>query len=250
MKNIDFGFVADLYDSYVNVDFDIEFYKKLVQMYAGKSLELMCGTGRVSIPLLKQKADIVCVDYSEEMLAVFREKALVDNLAPQIVCQDVCDLDLKQTFDLIFIPFNSFSEICDKEKQRRALFGIYEHLNDNGVFFCTLYNPAYRIKTADGQLRILGKYSINQEKDLILSYYNQFDEQSGHVSGMQFYEIYDQQHRLIDKRFMDIRFSLISKNDFITMAEKAGFKVKAVYGDYQFTDFDESSLYMNFLLEK
>lgn len=64
MKSIDFNFVADLYDSYVKVDFDLDFYEKLVSNCNGKCLELMCGTGRVSIPLLKQNIDLTCVDYS------------------------------------------------------------------------------------------------------------------------------------------------------------------------------------------
>ena len=71
MKNIDFGFVADLYDSYVNVSFDIPFYQSLCKGYHGNILELMCGTGRVSLPLIKDGVQLTCVDYSKEMLDVF-----------------------------------------------------------------------------------------------------------------------------------------------------------------------------------
>lgn len=250
MKSIDFSFVADLYDTYVTVDFDVDFYKKLLEACRGKCLELMCGTGRVSIPLLKQNANLVCVDYSEEMLSVFKKKAEVLGIAPKIVCQDVCDLNLSEKYELIFIPFNSFSEICDVKRQETALTKIYEHLSDGGTFVCTLYNPEYRIKTADGQLRFLGKFQIDRSKSLIVSYYNRFDDKTKNITGIQFYEIYDLNNKLFDKRFIDICFSLISKDDFIRMAENTGFKAKDIYGDYSFSPFEETSQFMNFVLIK
>ena len=250
MKNIDFSFIADLYDTYVTVDNDVDFFKKIAKECNGKCLELMCGTGRVSIPLLKQGVNLTCVDYSKDMLNVFSNKARILNINPEIVCQDVCELSLREKYKLIFIPFNSFSEIYDVKKQEIALNRIYEHLEDDGIFICTLYNPAYRQKTADGQLRHLGVFKIDQTKSLIVSYYNQYDTKNKNVTGLQFYEIYDINNKLIDKRFLEIRFSLISKYDFITMAEGAGFKVKDIYGDYYFSPFDETSMYMNFLLNK
>ncbi|HYE83065.1 MAG TPA: methyltransferase domain-containing protein [Clostridia bacterium] len=250
MKSIDFGFVADLYDTYVNVDFDIDFYSKLSGKYRGKCLELMCGTGRVSLPLLKQGIDLTCVDYSEEMLAVFRKKAKELDIASRIECQDVCELNLDDIYDMIFIPFNSFSEITDSKRQEYALERIHMHLSDKGVFFCTLYNPEYRIKTADGFLRVLGRFHIDENKSLVISYYNQYNEKTKNVTGIQFYEIYDKNNRLIDKRYLDICFSLIDKEDFIEMAERAGFKVIDIFGDYNYSPFSEESMFMNFLMER
>lgn len=69
MKNINFDLVADLYDTYVKEDFDLDFYKELATQHHGKCLELMCGTGRVSIPLLGQNIDLTCVDYSVDFIS-------------------------------------------------------------------------------------------------------------------------------------------------------------------------------------
>ena len=52
-KSIDFDQVADLYDSYVQVDFDVEFWRQEAATTGGKVLELMCGTGRIGLPLIK-----------------------------------------------------------------------------------------------------------------------------------------------------------------------------------------------------
>jgi hypothetical protein len=39
-------------------------------------------------------------------------------------------------------------------------------------FFCTLYNPAYRLKSADGKITLLGKYDLKLDKTLIVTFQN------------------------------------------------------------------------------
>ncbi len=246
-KNIDFNYVADLYDYYVNVDFDVAFYKDFCKNYKN-ILELMCGTGRVSLPLIRAGYSLTCVDYSEDMLRVFRGKLNAsDNVT--IICQDVCNLALGKTYDLIMIPFNSIAEITDADMRQQAIHAIYDHLAPGGTFFCTLYNPAYRIKSADGNMKPLGKFQLNDGKTMIVTYYNTHSEKDKLISGTQFYEIYDKQNHMIEKRFLDIRFSVISKQEMLSMADEIGLFLKEIYGDYQRTPFTDESPFMNFVFE-
>lgn len=251
-KNIDFGYVADIYDYYTDATFDIGFYKELCKGHE-KILELMCGTGRISMPLLQEGYPLTCIDYSEEMLDVFRSKLNQSDIKQEnanIFCQDICDLDLSDRYDLIIIPSNSISEIIDPQKRLQALRKIYDHLTPKGIFFCTLYNPAYRISIADGTLRYLGKYSLGDGKSLVITYYNIFSGGEKLISGTQFYEFYDSNNRLIEKRNLDIRFSVITKEEMCKTARQAGFSLKALYGDYEPYHYDEKSMYMNFLFMK
>jgi ubiquinone/menaquinone biosynthesis C-methylase UbiE len=71
---IDYDRVADIYDLYVASDLDIGFYVEEATKVQGKVLELMCGTGRVSLPLLEAGVDLTCVDASEGMLARLEER--------------------------------------------------------------------------------------------------------------------------------------------------------------------------------
>ncbi len=247
-KNIDFGFVADIYDYYVNVNFDIPFYKTLCKQYSGSVLELMCGTGRVSVPLIDEGVNLTCVDYSQQMLDVFAKK--ITGKKTMLLCQDICELDVNGKFDFIFIPFNSISEITDKEKRRQAIRRIFEHLDDHGDFLITLYNPAYRLKSVDGNMKCIGKFDMPESKTLIVTHYNSYDGSANLVTGTQFYEIYDIKNRLIDKRFIDISFSIIPKEEIIEMSAEAGFATKEIYGDYSFGEFNENSMFMNFLFTK
>jgi SAM-dependent methyltransferase len=70
---IDYDRVADVYDLYVTSDLDVGFYVAEAGKVKGKVLELMCGTGRVSMPLLEAGVDLTCVDASEGMIARLKE---------------------------------------------------------------------------------------------------------------------------------------------------------------------------------
>jgi ubiquinone/menaquinone biosynthesis C-methylase UbiE len=83
-KNIDFGTVADLYDLYVQWDVDIPFFLKACAAVEGEVLELMCGTGRLSLPLLRAGIQMCCLDYSAEMLAILRQKLAQENLTADV----------------------------------------------------------------------------------------------------------------------------------------------------------------------
>ena len=149
-KTIDFDLVADIYDYYVNTDLDIPFFLKETENIEGDILELMCGTGRVSIPLLQAGRELTCVDYCKDMLFRFKEKLMDERLYAEIFQQDIYSLNLNLKFNMSFIPFHSFSELADKNKQQTALQNINKHLHTDGKFICTLQNPNIRTKGADG----------------------------------------------------------------------------------------------------
>jgi len=77
---------ADLYDSYVRVTQDIPFFLYAARQIDGGVLELMCGTGRVSLPLVEAGVRLTCVDYSADMLAVLRRKLAAHHLRAELVC--------------------------------------------------------------------------------------------------------------------------------------------------------------------
>jgi SAM-dependent methyltransferase len=122
---------------------------------SGEVLELMCGTGRVSLPLVEAGVSLTCVDSSPQMLNVLRQKLDARHLSANVQEMDVCALALPQRFDLLFIPFHSFSEILSPDDQHTTLEHVRDHLSDNGRFICTLHNPVVRRQSVDSQLRLV-----------------------------------------------------------------------------------------------
>ena len=122
MKNVnDYSKIAELYDAYVKEAFDIPFFLKEAKQSSGEVLELMSGTGRVSIPLLTKSIPLTCVDNSPEMLSILKRKLIERNLTTPIHQMDIRELSLDKHFDLIFIPFHS----CSKFDENLSPFMIW-----------------------------------------------------------------------------------------------------------------------------
>ncbi len=91
--------------------FDIAFFVDEAKKCPGKVLELMAGTGRVSLPLIEAGVDLTCTDISAELLAILCDKLTSKGLHADVHQADVCDFGLGKQFDLVIIPFSSFAHI-------------------------------------------------------------------------------------------------------------------------------------------
>lgn len=250
-KPINFDKVADLYDSYVYVDFDIPFFINETKEYHNEILELMCGTGRVSIPLLKVGRKLTCVDYSKEMLAIFKNKIKDYNYLIDLIEMDITKLKLDKKFGMIILPFHSLSEILTSDEQQKALKCISDHLEKGGTFILTLQNPEIRLKKADGKKQTLGEFTIDNNRKISLSLINQYNSELGLVSGYQFFEIYDSENNLIEKRKLEINFKPIQLDQLKEMILKTDMQISKIYGDYTYSEFNiKESEFMICILTK
>jgi len=96
--------VAEKYDAYVRTTFDLPFFLEEARRAGGLVLELMAGTGRVTLSLLEAGVPLTAVDSSPEMLAILRRKLAKRGLQAEVVQQDVTALDLPRRFALIILP--------------------------------------------------------------------------------------------------------------------------------------------------
>lgn len=235
---IKYANVADLYDSYVQTTLDIPFLLDQVKGVSSDVLELMCGTGRVSLPLIESGVKLACVDKSPEMLAVLESKLAQRNLSAAIYPVDVCQLDLGKQFDRILLPFQAFSELLSLDEQRQALKQIHQHLSLGGHFICPLHNPHVRLRTVDGRLKLRTRHALpDAQGSLMLWTMETYDPDNLQVQGLQFIETYNLQGILQSKRFMDIQFSILEKDAFAALIKDVGLDVVALYGDYAYGDF-------------
>jgi SAM-dependent methyltransferase len=241
LQPIQFDSVADIYDDYVRADFDIPFWLSEATTVTGKVLELACGTGRVSIPLLKAGVNLFCVDYAPRMLDKLRTKLEENHLSCPVICQDMAELALADRFDLIFIPFHSFSEILQEQKRRAALERIRDHLTPQGTFICTLQNAVVHTSTMDGTTHPVGRFSMENGDTLVVNSQLDFDPSSQIASGKQTYDRFSPDRVLIDHRSLDVSFYLFHKLEFETLSRDVRFEVAELFGNYDRTPFDEQA---------
>lgn len=248
MPTIDYDSVAEIYDLYVTADYDVPFFLSETRGVRGPVLELMAGTGRLSLPLIEAGADLTCVDLSEGMLDILQRKLDAQGLRAEVHCQDICHLDLPSRYELAILPFQAFMEIVGEESQQAALASVARCLAPGGRFICTLHNPAVRRAQVDGQLRFVGRFPA-EDGTLVVSGF----EQGGRpvVTRLQFFELFGPDGRQLWKRLLPMEFVLIERDAFERMARAAGFRLAHLYGSYDRAPFDpERSPVMIWDLEK
>lgn len=251
MSAMDYAKVADLYDIYAQTDLDVPFFLQESQG-CRNVLELTSGTGRLSLPLIEAGVRLSCLDNSPEMLAILRRKLQSKGLTVPIYEMDVSDFTLPEQFDLIIIPFNSFSEIVEPVAQRATLTRIHLHLGDTGRLICTLHNPAIRLKITDGQIYSRGNFAVpGQAGTLVLSSVESYDASTHLVRGAQFYELSSPDGIMQSKRCVGIQFFVHFREAFEALVRSQGYKVMALYGDYDRAKFrPEASPFMIWILGK
>jgi SAM-dependent methyltransferase len=233
--DIDYDSIAEIYDLYVRADYDVPFFVSEIQKVKGPVLELMAGTGRLSIPLIEAGAELACVDGSQGMLDVLSRKLAERRLHAEVYCRDVCRLDLPARFELAVLPFQAFMELVREEDQRAALASVHASLAPGGRFLCTVHNPAIRRTQVDGLLRIVGRFPAGDDALVVSGF-----ETGGHpvVNRLQFFELFGPDGNLRWKRLLPMEFAFVERDAFERMAREAGFRVTELYGSYDRAPFD------------
>ena len=234
MDYIDYNTVAELYDIYAKATSDHDFF--LNRIRAGtRVLELMSGTGRLSIPLIKSGAVLSCVDNSKGMINILKRKLREEMLQAKVICADVQHLDFFEEFETVILPFQSFMELLGKAKQRNTLHSAYKSLIPNGKFYCTMHNPLIRRKSVDGVMRGIGTFPYEHGYIVVTGI-----ETGGHpvVERSQFIDRYNIRGQLEERIMQRIQFEMIEENQFRKLAIDTGFVAKTVFGDYEANNFD------------
>jgi len=222
---------------------DIPFYEHWAKQTNGPILELACGTGRIAKHLIESGFNYTGLD----LCSVFIDYCRSNFPNGKFTTGDMCDFNLGQKFDLIFIPFNSFLHLYKEEEMTQCLKSIQNHLSDNGKFLLDIFVPdpefLYRdpdkkyeemtiIHPNGGEPTVWQKNQYKEETEInhIHWFFNR-----GNIEPM---DEYDFDMRMIYPDTMD---RVLSDSDF-TIEEK--------WGDYDGEPFNETSLLQLYICSK
>ena len=233
---------AELYDEvYSFVDYDIAFYVQKHKELGGKVLEIGCGTGRVTIPMLAAGADITAIDYSQKMLERLESKVGNIDTPMEIILQDVRSLSLKKKYNLIIFPYRGFQSLLSIEDQINALTSIRKHLEVNGSLIIDLFVPTRDL--------------FDQNSD-IFYHLRDFENDSGRIKSLHHRSRFDHHNQLIhtqlsiseskdeqitSKRYADFTLRYLYPDEARYLFEFCGFKIQEISGDYDGAPYDRDS---------
>lgn len=128
-------------DADVRLRGDEDIYAGLVPA-GGSALELGAGTGRLTAGLAARGHRLVGVDISPTMLAQAQARvaALPDDIRSRIelVRGDMTALDLKRTFDLVFLPFFTLAHVPAGAAWKNTFAVMAKHMALGALAACHL----------------------------------------------------------------------------------------------------------------
>ena len=230
---------ARYYDLRPNDLGDLPFYIDRLPRQDARVLELGCGTGRISIPLVAHCRFLHGLDLSEAMLALCREKMKRAGLGhDRILVQraNITDFDLGAQFDLIIAPFRVIQNLETDAQLAGLLRCIRAHLVPEGRAVLNVFHPN---RPRDELLR---SWTSDEEK---LAW--EVEREGGRMTChdvrrrlvkdplILYPELIYRTYRvdeLVDKTVLPIPMRVFYPDEFLALIRSAGFTVTGTWGGY------------------
>ena len=134
------------YDAeYVHIRADVPYYARVASETKGAILELACGTGRLTIPMVRAGGNIHGIDVALAMIARAKEKrAALPSFQQERLSFDVADmrtLRMDRKFEAIVLAFNTLMHMISDDDLTSVLETVRLHLSPGGLFHFDLHTP-------------------------------------------------------------------------------------------------------------
>jgi SAM-dependent methyltransferase len=252
-------YIAEFYDhvpAYANRS-DIEFYVDHYREVGDSIVEVGCGSGRIMIPGARAGCVITGVDLSEPMLDQCRKNLMKEPESVRknvtLVRTDMRKLDLGRRFRLATMPFRVFQHLISVDDQMAALQCIRDHLEAGGRLIFDIFHPDLgrlagngpdqeiedtpAFDMGDGRrlrrtYRVTGRYPAKQYSDVELIYY---------VTDL---------NGVTARHVQAFPMRYLFRYEVLHLLERAGFRVAALYGNFDKSPLSDDSPEMIFVADK
>jgi len=201
---------------------------RLVELAAGGPvLEFAIGTGRVAVPLHQRGVAVTGIELSQPMLDRLRAK--VPETEIPVVVGDMASATAPGTFTLVYLVYNTISNLMTQEEQVACFRNAARHLSAGGRFVIELWVPTLRVLPPGQQAMVwhvedgyvaLDTYDVLHQH--VVSHHFRFDAQ-GHG------RLTRSPHRYIWPSELDL------------MARLAGFELESRHADWTGGEFTAES---------
>ncbi len=239
--------MGDFYDLVYSDDFDSDFYIKEARACGGKVLELGCGTGRITMKLIKAGMEVTGLDISETMLELLEKNAAREGLRTKTHLGDMRDFRIQEKFRLAIFPYRSFLHILTDEDRKKTLGNVYSHLEKGGRIIIHIYSPSENELKCRGKLHEIERNRVwkgGRRYDLI--WFMQYHPEDGTAD----YAIDVKDEKGNKTNRFEMKISFIGPEKLKKLLEETGFRNIKLYGGFDYERFDGSSQEVVVVAEK
>ncbi|ADX68662.1 MULTISPECIES: SAM-dependent methyltransferase [Weeksella] len=185
-----------------------------------KVMDLACGKGRHSVFLNKLGYEVTGLDLSENSIEYAKQ---FSNNRLHFDVHDMREVYKKNAFGLIVNLFTSFGYFLNNEDHLRVFQSVYDQLEKNGIFVLDYLN-------VEKAIHELIPYEKKEIQGISFDIHKQIKEN---------FIQKDINFRIDNEPYHYQEFvKIIRLEDFVSIAKKVGFQLKAYFGDYQLNAFE------------
>jgi len=190
------------------------------------ALELAIGTGRVAVPLAARGIEVHGVELSRAMVNEMRKKPLAASIP--VTIGDMATTRVEQKFGLVFLVFNTITNLTTQAEQVACFRNAAEHLRPGGHFVVETFVPPLT-QLADGQTR------IDFEQTETHSGFNEIDVATQSLVSHHTWKRGDETLR------RSMRFRYVWPSELDLMAQLAGMTLAERFSNWERSAFNASS---------
>jgi SAM-dependent methyltransferase len=239
-----FDAFARYYDAdYGAVDDDLPFYRELARRAGGPALEVMCGSGRLLLPLARAGLRLAGVDVSGAMLSLARERLAAAGLSEQV---ELLEADIRERaphgpFGLAIVAINSFMHLASAADQLAALKQIHTALRPGGLLAIDLFNPDPRALAEQRGALALDKSFTLKDGARVQKFVAQHVDMAAQISHVTFfYDEIDAEGR-VRRGTLPFTMRWLYRYELEHLLARAGFALDAAYGSYELDEYSSES---------
>ena len=203
-----------------------------------KVLDAACGIGRISIELAERGLDVTGVDITSSVLEAAKDMAESQKLKIDFIQQDLRDFCRKDYFDCAINLYTSFGYCDSKEDDYKILKNIALSLKKDGIFImeCVSRETAIMYFTKGEQFERAG-FTVNTE----------FSVKGAWEGLCSKWILTDKDNHKIEHEYTQRLYSAPQLRDKLL---ECGFTSAQVYGDFDYSPYNENARTMILVAKK
>lgn len=218
---------------------DLPFYRELARRAGGRVLDVMCGSGRLLVPLAQAGIRVTGVDSSAAMIERARQRVAAAGIAARVTLHhhDVRFALPPGPYNLAIVALNSFMHLITIKDQLTALAHIHHALNADGLLAIDVFNPhARNLAGCDGELALDRTFRLD-DGVLVCKFVAQRADMAQQINHVTF--VYDEidGNGGVRRTVHPMTLRWFYRYELEHLLERAGFVVEAVYGSYDLDPF-------------
>jgi SAM-dependent methyltransferase len=224
---------------------DVDLYLAFARTSDGPILELACGSGRISVPLVGDGHEVVGVDRDVDMLERARRSWLADGGQGQLklVEGDITQLDLGRSFGLVVLALNSLLMLPGRDAQLAAMQTIARHLTADGRAVIDVVLPSPDDLAAyDGRLEMAWLRRDDERGQMVAKLWSaRYEPASAVASVTTLFDCWPDDGGPVRRVSRTDEMHLLGAHELVALAERAGLRPATVAGDHEMSSFAPDS---------